>query len=119
MKRIFSCSNLIAVAIVLLTTATTCAQSPRFPNTNPIYNNPFPAPSSNAYGPFYRGGPFVLRPLPAAYAQPLPAPPPSVMAQFGSVPYNYGARSNVSVYNSQATYPPPQNRNWAPSFSSR
>ena len=123
MKRMFGCLNrLITTAILtclFLAAETAYAQSPRFPNTNPIYNNPYPVPSSNPYGPFYRGGPFVLRPLPAVYAQPLPTPPPSVMAQFGSVPYNYGANADVRVFGNTPTYQPVRNPNWAPNFSSR
>src|SRR5439155_3607465 len=99
MKRIFGWSRqvLIAVAavalLVLATDGSVCAQSPLFPNTAPIYNNPYGVPSSNPNGPFYRGGPFTLQPLPAIYSQPLPAPPPFVTSRFGSVPYNYGSGS--------------------------
>jgi len=96
-----------------------CAQSPLFPNTSPVYNNPYGAPANNPNGPFFRGVQFSLKPLPAAYSQPLPAPPPSVMAQFGGAPYNYGANSNVRVFPSTATFQPTRQPNWAPNFSSR
>jgi len=125
MKRIFGWSRqvLIAVAavalLVLATDGSVCAQSPLFPNTAPIYNNPYGVPSSNPNGPFYRGGPFTLQPLPAIYSQPLPAPPPFVTSRFGSVPYNYGSGSNVRVFGGTTTYPPSRNPNWAPNFSSR
>src|SRR6266516_4172945 len=99
MKCIFGCSlngRIAAATLACLTlaAASVYAQSPLFPNTSPIYNNPYGVPSSNPNGPFYRGGPFTLRPLPAVYAQPLPAPPPFVTSRFGSMPYNYGSNSN-------------------------
>jgi hypothetical protein len=114
--RLIPAAMFFCVGLAALTTQ---AQSPLFPNTSPVYNNPYGVPSSNPNGPFYRGVQFPLKPLPAAYSQPLPAPPPSVMAQFGSAPYNYGANSNVRVFNGTTNYQPTRNPNWAPNFSSR
>ena len=124
MKRIFGCPLdrlLAAAALVCLTFAvpTAHAQSPLFPTTSPVYNNPYGVPSGNPNGPFYRGVQLPLKPLPPVYNQPLPAPPPSVMAQFGSAPYNYGANSNVRVFGGAANYQPTRQQNWAPNFSSR
>jgi hypothetical protein len=132
MKRISGCaSNRVVAAAILvglaLAAATAHAQSPLFPTTNPVYNNPYGAPSSNPNGVFYRGVQFPLKPLPAVYSQPLPSPSPSVMAQVGSKPYNYGANSNIHVFgdpNVRAfgnthNYEPTRYPNWAPNFSSR
>src|SRR5437868_12461595 len=125
MKRIFGWlyQILIAAAVVALpalaSTCSVCAQSPLFPNTRPVYNDPYGVPSANPNGPFYRGGTFTLQPLPAIYAQPLPAPPPFVTSGFGSVPYYYVGGSDVLVFGGTSTYPPPRNPNWAPNFSSR
>ena len=119
-KSVSSGLNLVAMVAVLvgMAAASVGAQSPLFPNTTPIYNNPYGTPSSGPYGPFYRGG-FAYQPLPPIYSRPLPAPPPSVMGGMGSVPYNFGSGSNVRVFNGAATFPPPRNPNWAPNFSSR
>jgi len=107
-------------AILLLSLAgRVYGQSPLFPNTRPVYNNPYGVPSSNANGPFYRGTVVGLKPLPPAYSQPLPAPPPAINSGFGGVPYYYGNNSNIRIFGSAATYPPAQNRNWAPNYSSR
>jgi len=124
MTCIFGCSpdRLLGGAILMCltyTAATAEAQSPLFPNTTPVYNNPYGVLSTNPNGTFYRGVQFPLRPLPPAYSQPLPAPPPSVMAQFGSAPYNYGANSNIRVFDGTAANQPTRQKNWAPNFSSR
>jgi hypothetical protein len=124
MKRISGCSStrvVVAAFLVCLSLAAATAhgQSPLFPTTNPVYNNPYGAPSSNPNGVFYRGVQFPLKPLPAVYSQPLPAPSPSVMAQFGSAPYNYGPNSNIRVFSGTANYQPTRYPNWAPNFSSR
>jgi len=124
MRTITNLSNNIAscaVFVLLLTglAGQVLGQSPLFPNTRPVYNNPYGVPSSNPNGPFYRGQALGLKPLPAAYSQPLPAPSPAVNSGFGGVPYYYGNHSNIRVFGSTATYPPAQNRNWAPNYSSR
>src|SRR5262245_26363223 len=121
MKRISGCSsNRVVAAGVLvclsLAAATACGQSPLFPNTNPVYYNPYGVPSSNPNGVFYRGVQFPLKPLPAVYSQPLPSPPPSVMAQIGSVPYYYGANSNIRVFGGAVDNQPTRYPNWAPNF---
>ncbi len=108
-----------ATIFTCLASAPAPAQSPLFPNTNPVYGNPYGVPASNPNGPFYRGVQFPLKQLPDVYNRPLPAPPPSVMAQFGGTPYNYGPRSNIQVFNGTPTNQPTRQRNWAPDFSSR
>jgi len=95
------------------------AQSPLFPTTTPVYSNPYNSFVGGDNGPFYRGVQFPLQPLPPAYSQPLPAPPPSVMAQIGPTPYAMGGTPNIRPFTSSATYPPAYNPNWAPRFSSR
>jgi hypothetical protein len=109
----------IAIVIVLASGQFASAQSPLFPNTTPVYNNPYGNFVSGDNGPFYRGVQFPLKPLPAAYSQPLPAPPPAVMAQIGPTPYAMGGTPNVRPFTSSATYPPAYSQNWAPRFSSR
>ena len=124
MKRITRNSFRWSIAAAILACLCSAAvpargQSPLFPNTSPVYNNPYGAPASTPNGPFYRGVQFPLRQLPEVYNRPLPAPPPSVMAQFGTRPYNYGANSNVRVFSGTLSNQPTRQRNWAPNFSSR
>ena len=108
-----------AAALFGATTDRANGQSPLFPTTTPVYSNPYNSFVGGANGPFYRGVQFPLKPLPPAYSQPLPSPPPSVMAQIGPTPYAMGGTPNIRPYTSSATYPPAYNPNWAPRFSSR
>jgi hypothetical protein len=132
MSRIFSYSSKRLVmssilACLFIAAQAAHGQSPLFPNTNPVYNNPYGVPSNNPNGVFYRGVQFPFKPLPPAYSQPLPAPSPSVMAQLGNRPYNYGANSNIHVFGdpnvrafgNMHDYQPTRHPNWAPNFSSR
>jgi hypothetical protein len=59
-----------------------CAQS-LFPNTRPIYYNPYGQPFAPGVG-------LTFQPLPFVYSQPLLGPSPSVYSGFGSAPYGYG-----------------------------
>jgi hypothetical protein len=79
------------------------AQSPLFPNNQPVIYNPYGDGPYGKYGQGYGG--MTFKPLPAAYSQPLPSPnvgywtgPYSAgnIYGFGSSPYvrNYGGASS-------------------------
>ena len=119
--RLATKAKWFAVAFIfsVATNGVARAQSPLFPTTTPVYRSPYDSFVGGDNGPFYRGVQFPLKPLPPAYSQPLPAPPPSVMAQIGPTPYAMGGTPNIRPFTSSATYPPAYNPNWAPRFSSR
>jgi hypothetical protein len=93
------------------------AQSPLFPNTQPIYYNPYGQGPYGKFGqgngqPFAPGVGFPFKPLPSVLSRPFPGPSPSVYSGFGSTPYGYGSNYGygsspyVRVYGGAGSYQP-------------